>query len=100
MDKSIITLAEGTTNYLSDGSTYASLDDDGEPDATLFTTKAMVINGTGSLNITANYANAIKCKDNLRIANGTITVSSAAKNGIIGRDSLYIGGGTLHVKYR
>lgn len=95
-DKVILTLAEGTTNTLTDGSTYNLETDTNEPDATLFSDVALSINGTGTLNLTANYADGIKSKDNLKIVNGTINIT-AKDDGIIGRDMLGICGGTINV---
>ena len=46
-DKVYITLAEGTTNTLSNGGTFTSIDDN-NIDATLFSKQDLTINGSGT----------------------------------------------------
>lgn len=96
--KTIVTLAEGTTNILSDGGSYtypdASTD---EPDACLFAKDDLTINGKGSLQVTGNYQSGIGTKDNLVITGGTIKVT-AVKDALRGRDSVAICGGTFDLK--
>ncbi len=91
----IITLNDGTTNYLSDGSTYvyANTEED-EPDATLFSKDDLKITGTGALVIDSNYNNAIKSKDDLVIKGGSITVDSV-DDGVIGKDEIKIKDGVV-----
>lgn len=84
--KVIITLNDGTDNYLTDGSAYSNLDDDGNPNATIFSHDDLTINGAGSLTVTANYANAIESRDDLKITGGNITVN-AINTGIFGNNS-------------
>lgn len=95
--KIVLILAEGTTNTITDGTNYvfedASTD---EPNATLFSKDDLTINGTGSLNVEANYLNGIIAKDDLVIVSGTIFVD-AVNNGIRGRDSLTIADGDITV---
>jgi len=54
------------------------------------------LNGTGTLVIDANYAHAIKGKDNVTIAEGTFDLTSIG-DGIKGRDSLTIQSGTFTI---
>ncbi|MGD9635308.1 MAG: carbohydrate-binding domain-containing protein [Pirellulales bacterium] len=91
----VITLATGTQNYLSDGSTYNN-GTETEPDAALFSKSDLTINGTGSLSVDANYADGIASKDDLKIESGTITVD-AVDDGIRGTDSVVIDGGEITV---
>lgn len=103
--KTVITLAAGTENILTDGTdyTYSVTETDaetgevtGEPNAALFSKKALTMNGSGSLSVTGNFNNGITCKDELKIMNGTITV--VAKNhGIRGNDFVVIKGGSIAV---
>lgn len=96
--KTIVTLAEGTTNILSDGGSYtypdASTD---EPDACLFAKDDLTINGKGNLQVTGNYLSGIGTKDDLVITGGTIKVT-AVKDALRGRDSVAICGGTFDLK--
>ncbi|MFZ2572462.1 MAG: carbohydrate-binding domain-containing protein, partial [Trichococcus flocculiformis] len=91
-----ITLAEGTTNTLSDGETYTFEDSEDEPDATLFSKSDLILNGTGTLVIDANYAHAIKGKDDVTIAEGTYEITSVG-DAIKGSDSLFISSGTFTI---
>ncbi|HEX5350860.1 MAG TPA: carbohydrate-binding domain-containing protein [Trichococcus sp.] len=91
-----ITLAEGTTNTLSDGETYTFEDSEDEPDATLFSKSDLILNGTGTLVVDANYAHAIKGKDDVTIAEGTYEITSVG-DAIKGSDSLFISSGTFTI---
>lgn len=96
-DNFCLTLADGTSNFLSDGSSYvyASADED-EPNAALFSKCDLTVNGGGTLEITGNFKHAVFTKDDLVIAGGNIT-ASAVKDGIKGRDSITVGGGTIDI---
>ena len=95
--KVVVTLADGTSNSLTDGTAYV-LDDEEEeePNAALFSKSDLTINGGGSLTVTANYKNGIQSKDGLYITGGMVTVD-AANNGIKGKDCVVISGGTVTV---
>lgn len=89
-EKTIITLVDGTTNYLSDAETYTYDDEENEePSAALFSKDDLVINGTGNLTIRANFNDALTGKDELRIVSGAFDIESV-DDGIIGRDLLAI----------
>ena len=90
--KTIITLAEGSENNLTDGSAY----DDTELSACVYSKDDLCINGSGTLNVSANYKTGIQSKDDLRIINGNITVN-ATGDGIKGKDSVVIKGGNINV---
>ena len=90
-----ITLAEGTQNYLTDGAVY-DLGTEDEPDAALFSKDDLIINGTGSLTVVANFNNGIAGKDDLTIESGTISVT-AVNHGIRGRDSVVIEDGVVTI---
>ena len=93
-DKCFITLAEGTTNTLTDGASYALEDGEDEPNAALFSKEDLTINGTGALSIAANYRHGIKSKDDLVITGGTITIN-AVEDALNGKDCVKICGGTF-----
>lgn len=86
-----ITLADGTENKLSDGESY-SFDDslsseiDEEPNACLYSKSDLIINGSGSLLLSANYNNGITSKDTLIINDSTLDIT-AKNHGINGKDS-------------
>ena len=93
-DKCFITLAEGTTNTLTDGASCALEDGEDEPNAALFSKEDLTINGTGALSIAANYRHGIKSKDDLVITGGTITIN-AVEDALNGKDCVKICGGTF-----
>lgn len=91
----IVHLADGTTNTLVDGTSYADTSDEA-PNAALFSSDDLTITGTGSLNVTGNYNDGISSKDGLVISSGTVTVT-AADDGIRGKDYLVVKGGDVTV---
>lgn len=96
-DKTIITLAEGTENFVTDGKSYI-FDEAGadEPDAAIFSKDDLTINGDGSLTVTAQYNHGIVSRDDLKITGGHITVT-APGDGIRGKDSVAVKDGTITI---
>ncbi|MGA1839686.1 MAG: carbohydrate-binding domain-containing protein [bacterium] len=93
----IITLADGTENYITDEDTYILEDTNSdEPNAAVFSRDDLTIGGNGSLTVHANYNDGITSKDDLEITGGSITVN-AVNDGIRGRDSFTVRGGTVTV---
>ncbi len=92
-DKVIISLPEGTENYVSDADTRA---DDDEADAAVYSTADLVFNGTGTLTVESNYADAIHGKDDVRILSGNYIIDSS-DDGIVGKDRLEIKDGTFEI---
>ncbi len=95
--KAVVSLEAGTTNKLSDSTNYVLEEGMDEPDAALFSKDDLTINGTGSLIIEANYNQAIASKDELKIMEGTIEVTSVG-SGIKGKDMVAIKGGNITIK--
>ena len=95
-DEIVLTLAEGTENIISDGTTYSYEADEEEPDAAVFSHDDLDINGSGSLTVNGNYLKGIRSKDDLTIVDGTLNVT-AVDDAISGKDGLYIAGGTFVV---
>lgn len=94
-NKVFITLAANTVNTLTDGSAYVQTDDN-TVDGVIFSKADLTLNGEGTLNITANYKDAIVSKDDLVITGGTYTIS-AAKNGLSAKDAVKIKDGTITI---
>lgn len=92
--KTVINLAAGTQNTITDGSAYTDSGDD--PNAALFSKTDLTIFGDGSLTVKGNYQDGISGKDGFIIKSGNIQVS-AADDGIRGKDFLAIQGGTITV---
>ena len=93
-EKVILTLAEGSSNQVMDGETV--LDEEGEPNAAIFSKADLTINGSGSLTVNANFNNGIASKDDLVIVSGNIVVN-AVNDGIKGRDSVNIEDGIITI---
>lgn len=91
-----VVLADGSENTLSDTDAYTLASDTDEPNATLFSTADLTIDGGGSLKVVAKYNDAIASKDGLVIQGGSIT-AEAVDDGIRGKDFLVVEGGSLTV---
>ena len=94
-DKATITLAEGSENTIIGGARL--LTDDGEElDATVYSKADLVINGSGSLNVSSPNGHGILSKDDLRLIDGQITVN-AYGDGVRGRDAIQMKGGVISI---
>lgn len=90
----VIELKDGSISYLSDGFSYKDLDED--ISGSIYSKDDLILEGTGTLNIKANYKDGIVSKDDLKIINGTYNILANGE-GIRGKDSLYIAGGTYNI---
>ena len=95
-EKAVLSLEAGTSNSVSDTANYVLEAGSDEPDATIFSKADLTINGTGSLTIAANYNNGITSKDDLKIMEGTINISSVG-DAIKGKDMVAIKEGNITV---
>jgi hypothetical protein len=107
-DKVFVTLAEGSTNILSDGTGRTDLPATEEEEATLeagggtvenatlFSHSDLTINGTGKLSASSKSAHAIKSSDDLVITGGSFTIE-AATDGLRGKDCVKIADGTFTI---
>lgn len=95
--KVLIALSNGTSNVLTDGSSYNYDDaEEEEPNATVFSKADLTIFGEGSLQVNANFNDGITSKDGLIIASGNIQVD-AVDDGIRGKDYLIVKNGHFTV---
>ncbi len=95
-DKCFLTLAEGSTNMLADGSQHAEDDEDDDLNAALLSNDDLTINGAGSLTVNGAYYHGIKSKDDLVITGGTFDIT-AAEDALHGNDCIKIADGTFTV---
>lgn len=95
-DAVTLQLAAGTSNSITDGTSYAFDTAVKEPDAALYSDEDLTIEGSGSLTITGKYQDGIASKNDIEIKQGTLQVT-AADDGIRGKDGIKISGGTVKV---
>lgn len=88
-----LTLAEGSYNRLAGGTEYTSSDGTAI-DGVIFSKADFAINGTGSLEIDANYKHGIVSKDDLVITGGKLTIDAVSQC-LSGKDSVKILNGTF-----
>ncbi|PZP46652.1 MAG: hypothetical protein DI598_11855 [Pseudopedobacter saltans] len=95
--RGFIVLADGTTNTLTDGSTYATATNSEDQKGTLFAEGQIIFSGSGNLTVKGNYKHAIASDDYVRITSGTITISGATKDAIHTNDAFIMDDGTLNL---
>lgn len=93
----VITLAEGTENTVTDGSEYVLEEGEDEPNGTIFAKDDLTFNGTGTLMVNGNYNHAIQSKDDLKFVTGTYVVTSVG-DGIVGKDSVSVKNGNFKIE--
>ena len=97
--RAYVVLADGTTNTLSDGSSYTDVTDGEDMKACFFSEGQLCFSGSGKLNVYANCKAGIRSDDYVMIRpNTNIYVNATAGNGIKGNDALYIYGGVINVE--
>ena len=79
-DKVFITLAEGSTNVLSNGGTFTQIDDS-NVDAVIFSRDDLTLNGSGTLQISSPGGHGIVGKDSIAISGGSFALA-AYKDGL------------------
>ena len=87
-----LTLAEGTTNSLSDSSSNS----DEKANAALFSKVDLTINGSGTITVDGKKSNAIKANDRLYITGGTFNITSVGDAFNV-NDELNITGTTMTI---
>lgn len=96
-DKTIITLAKGTENFVNDSEAYT----DAEADSTIYSKDDLTINGCGSLTVNSNYLYSITSNDDLKINGGIITVNhnniDSKGAAVKGKNSVEINDGKLKI---
>lgn len=86
-DECQIVAKSGYTNTISDGTSYTNAD---AGVGAIYACDDLKIKGTGSLTVNGNCEDAIVCKNDLKLYNGSITVN-AVDDAIRGKDSVTIG---------
>lgn len=88
-DKTVLILADGSTNTVSDADTYLEQDAEDEPNAAIFSKDDLSVTGSGSLTVTGNYNHGISSKDDLIITGGTYDIT-AAGDALRGNDGVAV----------
>ncbi|MBR3561102.1 MAG: carbohydrate-binding domain-containing protein [Oscillospiraceae bacterium] len=77
-EKVFLTLAAGTENRMESGEAYSGTALDDNTGGVIFAHDDLTVNGSGSLEIVANYKHGIDANDDLKITGGTITITCPA----------------------
>ena len=95
-DKVFITTTEGSSNTLSVSGSFVA-DGDTNLDAVIFSKQDLVLDGLGSLNVSASEGNAITSKDDLKVTGGTYTLTAESKKGLEANDRIMIYDGNFTI---
>lgn len=90
----VINLLDGTVNTLSDGNSYVGLDT--KVNGVIYSEDDMTFEGSGTLNVTSHFEDAIVSKNDLKFVEGNYIINSA-DDGIRGKDSVYIKDGSFQI---
>ncbi len=91
-----VEVVSGTTNTLTDGTSYDETVSYQQKGA-FFSEGQTYFSGTGTLNVTGNYKNAIACDDYIVIADATISATSSTGHGITVNDGFWMYSGTVSI---
>lgn len=94
-DKVFITLNDNTVNTLENGGSYTAIDNT-NIDSVIFCKCDLTITGTGTLQIAASEGHGIVTKDDLKIEDGTFTIT-AKEDGINAGKTIQIDGGSFTI---
>ena len=94
-DKVFVTTTESENTLIVSGEFTA--DGETNTDAVIFSKDDLVLNGTGTLNITSYYGNGITCKDDMKITGGSYNVITALDS-FEANDSISVYDGTFNIK--
>lgn len=95
-DKLFITLADNTENVIEDSGEYQLGDDDANVDGAVFAKCTTTFNGTGALTVNGTQNHAVVSKDSLKVASGTLNITSVS-DALQGKDSVRICGGNINI---
>lgn len=77
-DKVFLTLKEGTVNTVTSGATYTEESLADNTGGAIYSHDDLTINGSGTLNVTAEYKHGLDVNDALTITGGTINITAVA----------------------
>jgi len=91
--KVYVTLAENSTNTLSVNGEFVKIDG-AKAEAVIFAQSDLTLNGSGTLNATAQNGSGITSKKNLVITGGTFDITTSS-HALKGKDNVNIAGGSF-----
>lgn len=94
-DKVFVTLADGSTNTLSNGGSFTAIDEN-NIDGAVYSKQDVTFNGAGALTVESPAGHGIVAKDDLVFTSGTYTITSS-EHGIDANDSLRVKDATLTI---
>lgn len=106
--KSFITIESGTTNTVTDGSSYTKTVEEHTIDGVVYSIDAsqakgaihtddtLEVKGKGALNVNGNYKHGIATDDDISIENGVINITSV-KDGIHANDDITLNGKNIEI---
>lgn len=94
-DKVFITLTENSSNALSNGGSFLSIDEN-NIDSVIFSKEDLTLNGSGSLTISSPAGHAIVSKDELTITGGTYELTTSS-HAITGKDNICIADASMTI---
>src|SRR5574344_133628 len=94
-----VVLADGTANYLKDGTSYTDVTEGEDMKGTFFSEGKLLFSGKGKLRVNANCKAGISCDDYIQFRPGNnIYVKATSGNGIKANDALIVKGGVINVE--
>ncbi len=94
-DKVFVTLAEDSTNTLSNGGTFTAIDEN-NIDGAIYSKQDLTFNGNGTLTVESPAGHGIVAKDDLVFTSGTYSITSSG-HGIDANDSLRVKDASLTI---
>lgn len=96
--RTFVELSSGSTNTLTDGSSYTNIPDDEDCKGCFFSEGQLILSGGGTLNLSANSKNGLCSDDYVRLRSGNVVnITSSKSNGIKSNDGVHVSGGVLNI---
>lgn len=93
-DKVFITTTDSDNTLTVSG--QFTTDDENNTDAVIYSKDDIVLNGTGTLNVTSYYGNGITCKDDMKLTGGTYNIK-AVLDAFEANDTISVYDGTFNI---
>jgi hypothetical protein len=94
--RAFVTVADGSTNTLSDGVVYAASATEDQK-GTFFSEGQLIFGGTGTLNIVGNNKHGLVSDDYVRVISGNINITKSISDGIHTNSAFIADGGKIKI---